>query len=123
MSNDWEVTVITDSGFFKKVRVDDCITRQDAESSALGMTGGKRVTMSNPKTYNDEPEHEVDYSYNQPYRQSSYDGEMSDFGMYMMMIGSVGFLCWFLWIFSPLLSCLLAIGYISLIIGINLKYK
>ena len=116
MSNDWEVTVITDSHYIKKVRVDDCITRQDAESAALGMTGARKVVASNPKTYNDEPEHEVDYSYNQPYRQSSYDGEMSDFGMYMMMIGSVGFLCWILWIFSPVLSCLLAISFILFLI-------
>ena len=116
MSNDWEVTVITDSGFFKKVRVNDCISRQDAESSALGMTGGKRVAMSNPKTYKDEPEHEVDYSYNQPFQQSSYDGETSDAGMYMMTIFCVGVLCFFLWIFSPVLSCLLAISFILFLI-------
>jgi len=123
MSKDWEVTVITDSGFFKKVRVDDCITRQDAEATALGMTGGKRVAMSNPKTYNDEPEFESDYSYSQPIRQSSYSGGTSEFEMYMGLIGSVGFLCWLLWIFSPILSCLLAIGVILFVIGIHLRYK
>jgi hypothetical protein len=116
MSKDWEVTVITDSGFFKKVRVDNCITRQDAEATALGMTGGKRVAMSNPKTYNDEPEFETDYSYNQPYRQSSYDEVPSDFQAYMMTIGCVGIICWFLWIFSPVLSCLLAISFILFLI-------
>lgn len=51
MSNDWEVTVITDSNYIKKVRVNDCVTRADAEAAALGMTGGKRVVVSNPKTY------------------------------------------------------------------------
>lgn len=116
MSNDWEVTAITDSGFFKKVRVNDCISRQDAEATALGMTGGKRIVMSNPKTYKDEPEYEVDYSYNQPYRQFSYNGETSDVQMYMIMIGSISFLCWFLWLFSPVLSCLLAICFILFLI-------
>ena len=123
MSNDWEVTVITDSGFFKKVRVDDCITRQDAEATALGMTGGKRVAMSNPKTYKDEPEFESDYSYNQPFRQSSYSGGTSEFEMYMSLFGCVGVLCLFLWIFSPVLSCLLAIGVILFLIGIHIWYK
>lgn len=117
MSNDWEVTVITDSNFIKKVRVDDCITRQDAEAAALGMSGGKRVVVSNPKTYKDEVENEIDYSYNQPYRQSSYDdGEISDAGMYGMFIGIIAFACWFLWILSPVLSCVLAIGFILFLI-------
>jgi hypothetical protein len=104
MSNDWEVTVITDSGFFKKVRVDDCITRQDAEATALGMTGGKRVAMSNPKTYNDEPEFETNYSYNQ---SPSYNDEVpSDFQMFMMMMFCGAFICSFIWIFSPVISCI-----------------
>lgn len=50
---DWEVGVITESNFIKKVRVNDCVTRTDAEASALGMTGAKRVIYSTPKTYND----------------------------------------------------------------------
>jgi hypothetical protein len=50
---DWEVGVITESNYIKKVRVNDCVTRTDAEASALGMTGGKRVIYSTPKTYND----------------------------------------------------------------------
>jgi hypothetical protein len=113
---DWEVTVITDSNYIKKVRVDDCITRQDAEAQALSMTGAQRVSVSNPKTYKDEVEDEVDYSYNQPHRQSSYDGETSDAGIFAIIIGPVGFLCWFLWIFSPVLSCILAIGFILFLI-------
>lgn len=51
---DWEVTVITDSNYIKKVRVNDCVTRTDAEAAALGMTGAQRVVVSNPKTYYDE---------------------------------------------------------------------
>ncbi len=51
---DWEVGVITESNYFKKVRVDDCVTRDDAEAAALGMTGGKRVTYCTPKTYKEE---------------------------------------------------------------------
>lgn len=50
---DWEVGVITESNYIKKVRVNDCVTRTDAEASALGMTGAKRVIYSTPKTYND----------------------------------------------------------------------
>jgi hypothetical protein len=53
---DWEVGVVTQSNYFKKVRVNDCVTRSDAEEAALGMTGGKRVTYSTPKTYNDDVE-------------------------------------------------------------------
>lgn len=62
MSNDWEVTVITDSNYIKKVRVNDCITRKDAEEAALGMTGGKRVVVSNPKTYHDDTSSSDSYS-------------------------------------------------------------
>lgn len=50
---DWEVGVITESNFVKKVRVNDCVTRTDAEAAALGMTGAQRVVYSTPKTYND----------------------------------------------------------------------
>jgi hypothetical protein len=53
---DWEVGVITESNYIKKVRVNDCVTRTDAEASALGMTGAKRVIYSTPKTYNDDVE-------------------------------------------------------------------
>jgi hypothetical protein len=50
---DWEVGVITESNYIKKVRVNDCVTRTDAEAAALGMTGAQRVVYSTPKTYND----------------------------------------------------------------------
>jgi len=51
---DWEVGVITESNYIKKVRVNDCVTRVDAEASALGMTGAQRVIYSTPKTYKDD---------------------------------------------------------------------
>lgn len=51
---DWEVEVLTESNYLKKVRVNDCVTRDDAEAAALGMTGGKKVIYSTPKTYNDK---------------------------------------------------------------------
>jgi len=50
---DWEVGVITESNYIKKVRVNHCVTRTDAEAAALGMTGAQRVVYSTPKTYND----------------------------------------------------------------------
>jgi len=105
MSKDWEVTVITDSGFFKKVRVDNCITRQDAEATALGMTGGKRVAMSNPKTYKDEPEFESDYS------TSSSSG---DAGGYLVI--GILVLCYMFW------KTILLVGCISLVVWLILKW-
>ena len=53
---DWEVAVRTQSNFIKTVRVNDCITRSDAEAAALGMTGAKEVCYSTPKSYCDEDE-------------------------------------------------------------------
>ena len=62
---DWEVIIQTDSGYIKKVRVDNYITREDAESAALGMSGAKKVLNSNPKTYHDETDVESFYVENQ----------------------------------------------------------
>jgi len=31
---DWEVTIVTESNYIKKIRVDNCITREDAEFQA-----------------------------------------------------------------------------------------
>lgn len=44
----WNVTVLTDSGYIKTVRVDNCITREDAEAQALGMSGARSVFSSTP---------------------------------------------------------------------------
>jgi len=78
---DWEVTVITDSNYIKKVRVDNCITRQDAEAQALGMTGAKSVIVSNPKTYyddttsNDVSQNNYDDSYLKSQLSEIYDAQ------------------------------------------------
>lgn len=63
----WNVTVLTESGYIKTVQVDNCITREDAEAQALGMTGAKRVFNSNPvaifqqqyESYEVETDHSV----------------------------------------------------------------
>lgn len=47
---DWEVTVVTQSNYIKKVIVNDCVTRKDAEEAAIGMTAAKKVIVSNPCT-------------------------------------------------------------------------
>lgn len=52
---DWEVRVVTPSNYVQNVRVNDCITREDAEAAARGMTGAREVLNSNPKRYNDTP--------------------------------------------------------------------
>jgi len=44
----WEVTVVTDSGFYKKLTLEGYVTQKDAESAALGMTGGKKVVSIHP---------------------------------------------------------------------------
>jgi hypothetical protein len=44
----WDVTVSTDSGFYKKVRLEGYVSQRDAESAALGMTGGRKVVSIFP---------------------------------------------------------------------------
>jgi hypothetical protein len=44
----WDVTVVTDSGFFKKLTLEGYVSQQDAASAALGMTGGKKVISIHP---------------------------------------------------------------------------
>ena len=48
MATNWEVTVVTDSGFYKKLTLEGYVTQKDAESAALGMTGGKKVVSIHP---------------------------------------------------------------------------
>jgi hypothetical protein len=60
----WDVTVVTDSGFYKKVKLEGYLTQQDAESAALGMTGGKKILSAYP-------------SYSTP-KTNDYFGEESD---------------------------------------------
>ena len=106
---DWEVTVMTDSNYIKKVRVDDCITRQDAEAQALGMTGAQRVVVSNPKTYKDDVD---DYSSSTSYSSTSSDG--GD-GAGFLVLGAL-FLLFYFWKF------ILLIGSIALVIWLLIKY-
>ena len=44
----WDVTVVTDSGFYKKLKLEGYLTQKDAESAALGMTGGKKILSAYP---------------------------------------------------------------------------
>lgn len=48
MTTNWDVTVSTDSGFYKKLTLEGYVTQKDAESAALGMTGGKKVVSIHP---------------------------------------------------------------------------
>lgn len=49
MATNWDVTVVTDSGFYKKLTLEGYVTQKDAESAALGMTGGKKIVSIHPK--------------------------------------------------------------------------
>jgi hypothetical protein len=78
---DWEVKVVTQSNYIQNVRVNNCMTREDAEASALGMTGGRNVITSTPKRYNDETltsqyneEDVVEYDY-VPFSDDSYEDD------------------------------------------------
>ena len=107
---DWEVTVMTDSNYIKRVRVNDCYTRTDAEASALGMTGAKKVLASTPKTYKDDVDD--DYSSSSSYSSTSSDG--GD-GAGFLVLGAL-FLLFYFWKF------ILLIGSIALVIWLLIKY-
>ena len=107
---DWEVTVMTDSNYIKRVRVNDCYTRTDAEASALGMTGAKKVLASTPKTYKDDVDD--DYSSSSSSSSTSIDGgDASGF----LVLGAL-FLLFYFWKFIFL------IGGIALVIWLIIKY-
>ena len=107
---DWEVTVMTDSNYIKKVRVNDCYTRTDAEASALGMTGAKKVLASTPKTYKDD----VDDDYSSSSSSSSTSSDGGD-GAGFLVLGAL-FLLFYFWKF------ILLIGSIALVIWLLIKY-
>ena len=107
--SDWEVTVITDSNYIKKVRVNDCITRKDAEAAALGMTGAQRVIVSSPKTYYEDKKND-DYSSSSS-SSSSSDGD----GVGVAALG-VLFLIYMFW------KIILLVGGIALAIWLIMKY-
>ena len=107
---DWEVTVMTDSNYIKKVRVNDCYTRTDAEASALGMTGAKKVLASTPKTYKDD----VDDDYSSSSSSSSTSSDGGD-GAGFLVLGAL-FLLFYFWKF------ILLIGSIALVIWLLIRY-
>jgi len=109
MSNDWEVTVVTDSNYLKKVRVNDCVTRADAESAALGMTGGKRVVVSNPKTYYDDSSNDSSTDSS----SSSFSDSGDGLGYVILGVLVLVFMYW---------KIILLIGGISLVIWLLIKY-
>jgi len=99
---DWEVGVMTDSNYIKKVRVNDCVTRTDAEAAALGMTGAQRVIYSTPKTYNDNVSKESPKV--SEYSNISFGGLLWLVGIclvisywqYFLAFAIIGGICWFL---------------------------
>jgi hypothetical protein len=102
---DWEVTVMTDSNYIKRVRVNDCYSRTDAEASALGMTGAKRVLASTPKTYKDDAYDDVEEK-DDYYSSSSSSSSSSDGGdaIGFLVIAAL-FLLFPLWKFIILAGC------------------
>jgi hypothetical protein len=106
---DWEVTVMTDSNYIKRIRVNDCYTRTDAEASALGMTGAQRVLASTPKTYKDDVD---DDDYSSSSSSSTFtSGDGGDaigililgpllllfvFWQYILLIGGIALVIWLL---------------------------
>jgi hypothetical protein len=45
---EWDVSVVTDSGIYKNLRIEGYYTQKDAEAAALGQTGAKRVAYCVP---------------------------------------------------------------------------
>jgi len=74
---DWEVTVVTESNYIKKVTVNDCFTRRDAESQALGSTGAKKVIVSN-LLYQSENSDQQNSSYKESVEVHHYHQEEND---------------------------------------------
>ena len=108
---DWEVTVMTDSNYIKRVRVNDCYTRTDAEASALGMTGAQKVLASTPKTYKD-------YSDDDNSSSSSSSFTSGDGG------DAIGILFLFpLLLLFAFWQYILLIGGIALVIWLIIKYS
>jgi hypothetical protein len=104
--NDWEVTVITDSNYIKKVQVSDCFTREDAEAQALGSTGAKKVIVSNPvrsSNYKKTVQTEKVDNYPNTTYNNDCDDESSPEVLFLLI---VFFICSILWIASPVISCI-----------------
>lgn len=74
----WNVTVLTDSGYIKTIRVDNCITREDAEAQALGMSGGRSVFSSTPAPIFQEKYESLSVESNQTVVNNNYYYEDDD---------------------------------------------
>lgn len=55
---DWDVELVTDSGQYKRVRVEGYYNQQDAGAAALSQTGAKRIAWIFPAASNQEYETE-----------------------------------------------------------------
>ena len=76
---DWEVKVITESNYVKTVRIDDCVTRQDAERQALSSTGAVRIVAISPKTYSNSSEPVVENHYHEVQYVNDYTEDEDDY--------------------------------------------
>ena len=47
---DWDVELVTDSGLYKRVRVEGYYNQRDAEAAALSQTGAKKIAWIFPAT-------------------------------------------------------------------------
>jgi len=75
---DWEVTVITQGNYIKKVNVYDYNYRPDAEEAAISQTGAIKVLHSNPvSTYSNVEEDTSKSSSSRTYYYSS-SGDVPD---------------------------------------------
>jgi hypothetical protein len=45
---EWDVSVVTDSGIYKNLKIEGYYTQKDAEAAALSQTGAKRVAFCVP---------------------------------------------------------------------------
>lgn len=75
---DWEVTIVTESNYIKKIRVDNCITREDAEFQALSMTGARKIINSSPKTYYNKDQYEIQSEESQVIENHYHSSKQND---------------------------------------------
>jgi len=83
--SDWEVTVRTQSGYIKKIRVDDCYSYNDVRDATKGITGSDDILGMSPKDYKDNSSEQ----YNQ------YDSPGLDLGgFFVIILGLILFAAW-----------------------------
>ena len=79
---DWEVRVVTPSNYIQNVRVNNCITREDAEAAARGMTGAIEILNSNPRRYNDQSQVVYEVVENDNYIPYEVESDYDDYDNY-----------------------------------------